>query len=165
MRVLLYNMCSLTWVSRGNYLIYIGRFSLLIYAFPLLGVSFRMCKKESPTFFGKSPTFFGKSPTFLEKRPRFFEKCPTFFEEVPSIHWQSPRNAREMMPVKEVFKGHKARFYDEMEQNTAKGDKKLQISFWGIWAKNGLYSIILRSLDCKIVLSEIFLRFFCRKSW
>ena len=70
-----------------------------------------------------------------------------------------------MMQVKEVFKGHKARFYDEMEQNTAKGDKKPQISFCGIWAKNGLYSIILRSLDCKIVLSKIFLRFFCRKSW
>ena len=70
-----------------------------------------------------------------------------------------------MMQVKEVFKGHKARFYDEMEQNTAKGDKKPQISFWGIWAKNGLYSVILRSLDCKIALSKIFLRFFCRKSW
>ena len=54
------------------------------------------------------------------------------------------------MQVKEVFKGDKARFYDEMEQNTAKGDKKPQILFWGIWAKNGLYSIILRSLDCKI---------------
>jgi hypothetical protein len=71
--------------------------------------------KKTPTFFGKSPTFFGKSPTFLEKRPRFFEKCPTFFEGVPSVHSQSPRNAREMMQVKEVFKGHKARFYDEME--------------------------------------------------
>ena len=65
-----------------------------------------------------------------------------------------------MLEVKEVFKGHKARFYDEMEQNTAKGDKKPQISFWGIWAENGLYSIILRSLDCKIALSKIFLRFF-----
>ena len=43
------------------------------------------------------------------------------------------------MQVKEVFKGHKARFYDEMEQNTAKGDKKPQISSWGNWAKNGLY--------------------------
>ena len=70
-----------------------------------------------------------------------------------------------MMQVKEVFKGHKARFYDEMEQNTAIGDKKPQISFWETWAKNGLYSIILRSLDCKIALSKIFLRFFCRKSW
>jgi len=44
-----------------------------------------------------------------------------------------------MMQVKEVFKGHKARFYDEMEQNTAKGDQKPQISSWGIWAKNGFY--------------------------
>ena len=70
-----------------------------------------------------------------------------------------------MMQVKEVFKGHKARFYDEMEQNTAKGDKKPQIPFWGIWAENGIYSIVLRSLDCKIELSKIFLRFFCRKSW
>ena len=116
--------------------------------------------KKTPTFFGKSPTFFGKSPTFLEKAPRFFEKCPMFFEEVPSIHWQSPRNVREMMQVKEVFKGDKARFYDEMEQNTAKGDKKPQISFWGIWAGKELYSIILRSLDCKITPSKIFLRFF-----
>ena len=65
-----------------------------------------------------------------------------------------------MMLVKEVFKGHKARFYDEMEQNTAKGDKKAQISFWGIWAKNGLYSVILRSLYSKIASCEIFLRFF-----
>ena len=70
-----------------------------------------------------------------------------------------------MMQVKEVFKGDKARFYDEMEQNTAKGDKKPQISFWGIWAKNGLYSVILRSLYSKIALSKIFLRFFCSKSW
>ena len=69
------------------------------------------------------------------------------------------------MQVKEVFKGDKARFYDEMEQITAKGDKKSQISFWGIWAKNGLCSVILRSLDCKIAPSKIFLRFFCRKSW
>jgi len=69
------------------------------------------------------------------------------------------------MQVKEVFKGHKARFYDEMEQNTAKGNKKPQISFWGIGAKNGLYSVNLRSLDCKIVLSKIFLQFLCRKSW
>ena len=68
-----------------------------------------------------------------------------------------------MLEVKEVFKGHKARFYDEMEQNTAKGDKKPQISFWGIWAENGLYSIILRSLDCKIALSKIFLRFFLQE--
>ena len=36
-----------------------------------------------------------------------------------------------MMQVKDVLKGHKARFYDEMEQNTAKGTKKPQISFWG----------------------------------
>ena len=42
-----------------------------------------------------------------------------------------------MMQVKEVFKRHEARFYDEMEQNTAKGDKKGKILFWGIWAKMG----------------------------
>ena len=70
-----------------------------------------------------------------------------------------------MMQVKEVFKRHEARFYDEMEQNTAKGDKKGKILFWGIWAKNGLYSVILRSLDCKMGCLKIFLRFFCRKSW
>ena len=140
-------------------------FQLFLCSYLLWEIFSRRGLKKTPTFFGKSPTKFGKSPTFLEKRPRFFEKCPTFFEEVPSIHWQSLRNAREMMQVKEVFKGHKARFYDEMEQNTAKGDKKPQISFWGIWAENGLYSIILRSLDCKIALSKIFLRFFCRKSW
>ena len=70
-----------------------------------------------------------------------------------------------MMQIKEVFKGDKAHFYDEMEQNTTKGDKKPQISFWGIWVKNGLYGVILRSLCSKIVLSKIFLRFFCRKSW
>ena len=68
-----------------------------------------------------------------------------------------------MMQVKEVFKGHKARFYDEMEQITAKGDKKPQILFWGIWAGNELYSIILRSLDCKIGCSKIFLRFFLQE--
>ena len=129
------------------------------------GYLFGCVRKNLRRFWEKSPTKFGKSPTFFGKTPTFFEKAPTFFEEVPSIHWQSPRNAREMMQVKEVFKGHKARFYDEMEQITAKGDKKPQISFWGIWAKNGLCSVILRSLDCKIALSKIFLRFFCRKSW
>ena len=76
--------------------------------------------KKTPTFFGKSPTFFGKSPTFLEKRPRFFEKCPTFFwgsaEHSLTISEKCSRNARGMLEVKEVFKGHKARFYDEMEQ-------------------------------------------------
>ena len=134
--------------------------SLLLFHFLLFCVPICCEKSSLGGNWKKTPTFFGKSPTKFGKTPTFFEKAPTFFEEVPSIHWQSPRNAREMMQVKEVFKGHKARFYDEMEQNTAKGDKKLQISFWGIWAKNGLYSIILRSLDCKIVLSEIFLRFF-----
>ena len=64
------------------------------------------------------------------------------------------------MQVKEVFKGHKARFYDEMEQNTAKGDQKPQISFWGIGAKNGLYSVILRSLDCKMASYKIFFAIF-----
>ena len=143
------------------------RFHLLLFCVPICCEKSSLGRdwKKTPTFFGKSPTKFGKSPTFLEKRPRFFEECPTFFEEVPSIHWQSLRNAREMMQVKEVFKRHKARFYDEMEQNTTKGTKKPQISFWGIWAKNGLYSIVLRSLDCKIALSKIFLRFFFRKSW
>ena len=145
MRVLLYNMCSLTWVSRGNYLIYIGRFSLLIYAFPLLGVSFRMCKKESPTFFGK------KSNVFWKNLPRFWRNVE-IFREMSNVFWGSAehsltisekmlekcsRNVREMMQVKEVFKGHKARFYDEMEQNTAKGNKKPQISFQRGGAKMG----------------------------
>jgi len=42
-----------------------------------------------------------------------------------------------MMQVKEVFKGHKARFYDEMEQNTAKGDKSPKSRSGGFGRKMG----------------------------
>ena len=117
-----------------------------------------------------------KNSDVFWKISHVFGETSEIFREMSNVYWGSAehsltisekcsRNARGMLEVKEVFKGHKARFYDEMEQNTAKGDKKPQILFWGIWAKNGLYSVILRSLDCKMGRSEIFLRFFCRKSW
>ena len=129
----------------------------------------RGVEKKLPTFFGKSQRFFGKSPTFLEKRPRFFEKCPTFFEEVPSIHWQSPRNAREMLEEcwrsRRSLRDIKPVFTMRWSKTRQKGTKSPKISSWGIWAKNGFYGWNLHSLFDKMASYKFFLRFFCRKSW
>ena len=72
------------------------------------------------------PRFWRNVRDFSRNVQRFLRKCRAFTD-----------NLREMMQVKEVFKGHKARFYDEMEQNTAKGNKNPQISFQRGGAKMG----------------------------
>ena len=83
------------------------------------------------------PRFWRNVRDFSRNVQRFLRKCRAFTDNLREMLEKCSRNVREMMQVKEVFKGHKARFYDEMEQNTAKGNKKPQISFQRGGAKMG----------------------------